>query len=142
MTDQQIWDYLIRKGLTPEGAAGLMGNLHHESGLRANNLQNSYEQSLGMDDATYTAAVDSGIYGNFVHDTAGYGLAQWTFWSRKEALLKYIRARGASIGDALAQLDFLLVELTGSYRPIWDVLTMTKSVRDASNIVLLQFERP
>ena len=28
----------------------------------------------------YTAAVDSGRYKNFVHDGAGDGLAQWTFW--------------------------------------------------------------
>lgn len=47
------------------GVAGLMGNLYAESGLRANNLQNSFEKKLGLSDDNYTLAVDSGAYGNF-----------------------------------------------------------------------------
>jgi hypothetical protein len=39
-----------------------------------------------MNDASYTAAVDNGSYTNFTHDFAGYGLAQWTYWSRKQGL--------------------------------------------------------
>lgn len=48
---------------------------------------------------TYTAAVDSGKYTDFVHDSAGYGLAQWTYWSRKEGLLKLTQKKGVSIGN-------------------------------------------
>ena len=66
MTEQQLFDYFITKGgLTPEGAAGLMGNLMAESGLRANNLQNTFEKKLGMTDKQYTEAVNSGTYTNF-----------------------------------------------------------------------------
>lgn len=54
-----------------------------ESGLMPNNLQNTYNNKLGKTDAEYTAAVDNGSYGNFVKDSAGYGLAQWTYWSEK-----------------------------------------------------------
>ena len=82
-TEEQIYNFLIGKGMTPAGAAGLMGNLYAESGLKPTNIQNSYEKKLGFTDETYTAAVDSGAYGNFVNDSAGYGLAQWTYWSRK-----------------------------------------------------------
>ena len=32
---QKIWDRLLSAGLTPAGAAGLMGNLQAESGLRS-----------------------------------------------------------------------------------------------------------
>jgi hypothetical protein len=70
-----------------------MGNLYAESGLKPNNLQNSYEKTLGFTDVTYTEAVDKGIYNNFIHDKAGYGLAQWTWWSRKEALLNYAKQK-------------------------------------------------
>ena len=87
--EEKIWNYLIGKGLSAAGAAGLMGNLYAESGLRPNNLQNSYEKSLGYSDEAYTAAVDNGSYGNFVRDSAGYGLAQWTYWSRKQNMLNY-----------------------------------------------------
>ncbi len=96
---QKIWGRLISAGLTPEGAAGLLGNLQAESGLNPRNLQNSFEKKLGFTDESYTAAVDSGAYTGFVHDGAGYGLAQWTYSSRKAALLAYAKARGRPVGD-------------------------------------------
>lgn len=66
-----------------------MGNLYAESALKPTNLQNTYEKKLGFSDTAYTQAVDNGTYTNFVKDSAGYGLAQWTHWSRKQALLAY-----------------------------------------------------
>ena len=92
--EERIWNYLIGKGLSSAGAAGLMGNLFAESALNPKNLQNSYEKKLGYTDDSYTVAVDNGSYDNFVHDSAGYGLAQWTFWSRKENMLTFARAAG------------------------------------------------
>ena len=139
---EKIWNFLTDNGLTAHGAAGLMGNLQAESGLVPNNLQNTYEKSLGMTDAAYTAAVDSGSYANFVRDSAGYGLAQWTYWSRKEALLNYARSRGASIGDLEMQLGFLLKELAEDFAGVLATLKKTGSILEASNAVLLNFERP
>lgn len=72
-TPEKIWNFLKSKGLSSCGAAGLMGNLYAESGLNPQNLQNSYEKKLGHTDASYTAAVDNGSYGNFARDGAGYG---------------------------------------------------------------------
>ena len=112
--DEKIWRYLKSAGLNDFGVAGLMGNLFAESGLNPKNLQNTYEKKLGMTDEEYTAAVDSGSYSNFVKDSAGYGLAQWTYWSRKDALLASCKAAGASVGDMDAQLNFLLLPLSGS----------------------------
>ena len=37
-----IWDRLTAAGLTPAGAAGLMGNLQAESGLNPRKLQNIF----------------------------------------------------------------------------------------------------
>lgn len=140
--DEIIWDKLIAAGLTPAGAAGLLGNLYAESGLNPRNLQNSYEKKLGYSDADYTAAVDCGAYDGFATDRAGYGIAQWTHPSRKAALLAYARARGLSIGDLDTQAGYLLQELQTVFRPLWDKLHTTASVREASDCVLLQFERP
>lgn len=78
---ERIWNFLISKGLNPFGVAGLMGNLDRESGLSPINLQNNYEKLLGFTDDTYTTSVDNGDYQNFVYDKAGYGIAQWTYWS-------------------------------------------------------------
>ena len=117
-----------------------MGNLVAESGLVPTNLQNNYERSLGMNDAQYTAAVDNGSYGNFVRDSAGYGLAQWTYWSRKQGLLEYARGKGVSIGDLEMQLEFLLKELAGY--GLLNTLKGAASIRSASDVVLLQYEKP
>lgn len=141
MTEQQIFDFLLAKGCTPQGAAGLMGNLIHESGLKANNLQNSYEVRLKYNDETYTKAVDDGTYKNFVNDCAGYGLAQWTYFTRKQALLNYARAIGASIGDCEMQMEFLIQEIMG-YKPVWNALLTTSDIRVASDFVLTQYEKP
>lgn len=140
--EEKIWNYLIEKGLSKAGAAGLMGNLNAESALNPKNLQNSYEKKLGYTDDSYTAAVDNGSYKNFVRDSAGYGLAQWTYWSRKQNMLEFARAAGKSIGDLEMQLDFLFKELTEGYKAVLNVLKTATTVRAASDSVLLNYERP
>ena len=104
---QKIWDKLISAGLTPAGAAGLMGNLYAESGLRPDNLQNTCEAKLGFTDEGYTVAIDNGCYTNFADDRAGYGIAQWTYPTRKAALLAFARAQGASSNFLLTSLSTL-----------------------------------
>ena len=49
--EKYIWDHLAAAGMTPAGAAGLMGNLYTESGLDPCNLQNTSEKKLGLTDA-------------------------------------------------------------------------------------------
>ena len=136
-----IWDFLKAKGFSDYAAAGIMGNLQAESGLRPDNLQNSFEKKLGYTDAEYTAAVDNGSYTNFVHDSAGYGLAQWTYYSRKQNLINHARAVGASIGNLAMQLDFLYIELKAN-SVIMRELSDATSVREASDTILLKYERP
>ncbi len=140
--ERLIWDKLISAGLTPAGAAGLLGNLQAESGLNPRNLQNSYEKKLGMSDEEYTAAVDSGAYKDFVTDGAGYGLAQWTNLNRKQLLLYFARVGAFSVGNLDTQLDYLIWELGEKFPAVWDKLRTTASVQEASDCVLLQFERP
>ena len=137
-----IWDRLYAEIQNPYGVAGVMGNFMAESGLRANNLQNSFEKSLGMTDEQYTVAVDNGTYTNFIQDRAGYGLYQATFWSIKESLLNFAKASGKSIGDRDMQVNHFLKMMREEYTAIWKVLTTAKSVREASDAVLLKFERP
>ena len=140
--EQIIWQFLKKQGFTDAGAAGMMGNLFAASALSPINLQNTYEKKLGYSDSAYTTAVDNGTYTNFVKDSAGYGLAQWTFWSRKQNLLNYAKSKGVSIGDLNMQLEFLMQELNVSYKSLLNTLKTTNSVSEASNGVLLQFERP
>ena len=136
-----IWNFLKSKGLNDYAVAGIMGNLEKESGLDPCNLQNSYNKKLNISDADYTAVVDAGAYPDFVTDKAGYGLVQWTYWSRKKALLDYAKAAGTSIGDLNMQLAFMWQELQG-YKTVMTVLNSAASVREASDIVLHKYEQP
>lgn len=136
-----IWDTLMTGINNPYGVAGLMGNLYAESALSPINLQGTYEKKLGYTDASYTAAVDNGTYTNFAKDAAGYGLAQWTYKTRKANLLKFAQTKNKSIGDLEMQLAFLLQEIKG-YSKVWKIITTATSVRQASDSVLTGFEKP
>ena len=139
--EQIIWTFLKGKGFNDYAAAGIMGNLWAESGLKPNNLQNTYEKSLGLNDDQYTATVDNGTYTNFARDSAGYGLAQWTYWTRKQNLLARAKAAGTSIADLSTQLNCLYEELS-SNAAIMQALAIADSVKAASDVILLKFERP
>ena len=140
--DEIIWDFFKSKGLNDFAVAGLMGNLKAESNLRPDNLQNSFEGRLGSD-AEYVKKIDSGRYSkiSFANDHAGFGLAQWTWHTRKEALYDYAKSQGKSIADLVMQLEFLWKELQ-NYTKTMSVLRNAKSVYEASTIVLTDFEKP
>ena len=141
--EKRIWNFLKAEGFNDFGTAGLMGNLFAESGLQPNNMEDQYQSKLGYNDETYTCAVDNGTYTNFVKDAVGYGLAQWTYWTRKQNLLNFARQNNKSIGDLDMQLNFLIKELKESYtNSVYNVLKKATSVLEASNAVLLNFERP
>lgn len=141
--EEKIWNALKEEFGNDYAAAGLMGNLYAESGLIANNLQNSHEKILGYTDASYTLAVDNGSYHNFVKDSAGYGLAQWTYWSRKEKLLNFAKEKNASIGDLGMQILFLIKELKESFNSsVYTPLKTVNSLFDAASLVMLKFEAP
>lgn len=140
--DKEIWDFLFEKIENPFGVAGLMGNLYAESCLIPNNLQNTYNARLGYSDKEYTDAVDNGMYAHFVNDSAGYGLAQWTYHSRKKALLEFAKEQNTSVGDLHMQLNFLCKELSENFSSVLKSLKNATTVSEASNVVLLKFECP
>lgn len=143
--EQTIWNYFIDKIGNEYGVAGLMGNLFAESGLYPNNLQNEYNNSLGMSDEEYTSAVDNGTYkaNQFINDSAGYGIAQWTHSSRKDGLYSYFQTGTyTSISDIYLQMDYLWYELNWEYNSVLLVLKNAESIREASNAVLHDFENP
>lgn len=141
--EKQLFHDFFLKNLGNEyGVAGLWGNIQAESNGRSNNLQRTYESKLGYTDETYTKAVDDGTYLNFVYDSAGYGIAQWTYYSRKQNLLDYAKSKGVSISDFQMQIEFILKELTEHYTSIYEALKNAKSVREASDVVVTKYEKP
>ena len=51
-------------------------------------------------------------------------------------------AKGKSIADEDAQLEYTVYELKKRYPSVWKILTTTSSVKTASDTVLRDFEVP
>lgn len=140
MNGHKIWNFLKEQGFNDFGAAGVLGNIYAESACKSTNLQSTGNKALGMTDEEYTVAVNNGTYTNFVRDAHGYGLCQWTYWSRKLALYNLAIKSGRSIGDMELQLTFMLREFK-SYK-ILDAMKNAKSIYDATKIMMLDYEKP
>lgn len=142
--EKMIWDRLYERLPNAYAVAGIMGNLQAESALNPENLQNSFEKKLKKTDRTYTKGVDDGSIDRmtFAKDSAGYGLAQWTYWSRKLQLYDYLKNRQLSIGDLAGQLEFIFYEMKNSYGGLWNALQGVSDVREATALVMRQYEKP
>lgn len=143
---KKIWDILLANGCTEAGAAGVIGNMEAESGLVPCRLQGDFTNGYTASIA-YAAKVDSGkmTRNQFAYDTTGgggWGLCQWTYWSRKAELFDYCKMLGASIGDLTAQVKFFCKECKENYSEVWKTISKTDDVQAASDAVLLKFERP
>lgn len=146
MSKQYIWNYFTGKIGNEYGVAGLMGNLQAESGLHCDRVQGDIPYSSYSQE--YTAQVDSGAISenDFVHNGpggGGYGLAQWTYYSRKQALYNMYKSGGyASIGSVELACEYLWWELQNSYPSVLRTLQSASSIREASDVVLHDFENP
>ena len=143
---QTIWNLLMADIKNEYGVAGLMGNLQAESGLYPDRVQGDIPYSSYSQE--YTSKVDSGEISeyDFVHNGpggGGYGLAQWTFYTRKQALYDMYKNEGyPSIGDVNLACAYLLYELKTSYTDVYSALVNAKTIRAASDKVLHDFENP
>ena len=140
--EKTCWDFLVGEaGMTEAGAAGLMGNLYAESGIESVIYENAFKPTVGLTDQEYVDWVNDGRYSEdkFINDAVGFGLAQWTYYTRKEALLNACRGR---IGDFNCQLGYLKVELMNHFTGVDSVLKSSNDVRECALKVLFDFETP
>lgn len=87
-------------------SSAFMGNIESESGFSPTNLQDtSVKGSHGTDNSWYIAEYNR-------NGGSGWGLLQWTFRTRKDALWLLADERGTDVGDMITQLDFLYKEVT------------------------------
>ncbi len=144
---QYIWNYFKGKLGNEYGTAALMGNLQAESGLCPYRLQGDFSDGYTTSQ-TYTNNVNSGVISeyDFVHNGpggGGYGLAQWTYYTRKQNLYNRWKNGGySSIGSIELACDFLYWELENSYGSVLSALKNATSIRAASDVVLHDFENP
>lgn len=138
MSNQSIYLQLVAAGMSPVAACAMMGNMQAESAMRANNAQDGMTR---LSDVEYTEAADNGLI-DFIYDSVGYGLCQWTFYSRKRELLSYCKARGVSVGNEAAQVDFCVKEMKEYYPALWDYLKTATGVYEAAGRICKEYEAP
>lgn len=139
--EKTIWDAMLKFIGNPYGVAGLMGNLKAESRLEPCCLEVSYRTKLDMTSKVYAQRVDDGSYQDFSTDGAGWGLAQWTYSEHKAGLLSYAKYKGTSVADLVTQIEYLQADLN-QFSSVLNVLKTAGSVREASDDVLLRYEKP
>lgn len=139
MSEQTIYQALRNGGLSAAGACGMMGNMYAESGMRSNNVQDNCTVS----DYDYTYNVDNGVLTRwqFMSDSYGYGLCQWTSSDRKDGLYLLAKEKGVSISDEAMQCEFCLYELK-KYKNLYEFLCSTDDIAKAAERVCAEFERP
>ena len=143
--EQRYYNAFMQRIGNVYGVCGLMGNLEQESNLTPFRKQGDMNYNDGYPESVaYTEKVDNGTYteSEFVNDSIGYGLAQWTFYTRKQGLYNMKKERGCSIGDFDLSVDYLMHELETGYIDVLNVLKNAKSLREASDKVLHDYESP
>ena len=99
-TQERIWWAILEAGYSKEAAAGVLGNIEAESGFK----------------------VDA-IEGGYTADNGGIGLCQWTNYPRasgkgRNANLKaYASSKGKEWTDEMAQIEYLIFEITPGGSP-------------------------
>ena len=143
MSKQTIYNALRKGGLTEVAALAMMGNWMCESGLEPNRLQGDFSpyRTLSKD---YVRRIEDFTLSRdqFSHDSKGFGLAQWTYWSRKEALWVMWHSSGVSIASDELQVKFALYELKTDYSSLYDYLMVANDLYTATSRICKEFERP
>lgn len=135
MDAKTIWDYLLQKTGNEYGTAAIMGNLMAESSLNPSCATGKNKVP------NYVQAADNGEV-DFVADGVAFGLVQWCYSSRKLGLMNYAKATGRSVGNLQMQLEYLVKEMSESYKTAWSAVTGVTSIRAASDVVMLKYEKP
>ena len=115
-----IKQWFINKGYNQSQIAGIMGNLHGESG---------FDNTVNEDHVQKEFDVNDGV---------GVGLAQWTYPKRKQDLLNYANSKGTSVYDLETQLAFLDQEID----PDLKARMANATVEEAVKMFLYEYENP
>lgn len=111
---KKAYEFFINKGLKPHQAAGIVGNLIHESGLKT------------------SIKGDGG---------KAFGIAQW-HPDRQKGLEALAKSLGTSKTDLNTQLEYVWQELNSTEKKALNALLNSKSVEQATSNFCQYYERP
>lgn len=111
-TSKYILNRLINSGISPKVSSAITGNLIRESRLNPQALS------------------ETGKY---------FGIAQWGE-SRRDELMSFAKSQKKSPSDLDLQVDFIVKELKGSHKKVWDKAEKAKDVISSANIISGEYE--
>ncbi len=132
-------------GMTLAGCAGAIVNFEFESLINPINVEDRYHTSAARTDEQYTRMVDTDPAYDFANDNGahyGYGLAQWTYPTRKVKMRRFHQERGVSIGDFKTQIEFFIQECKSEYPGTWSLLCSSRSAYDCAYNFCKIYENP
>ena len=140
---QTSYNILRAAGLTRASCLGFLGNWQAESGNEPNRLQGDFS-SYRTSSKDYTSRVQNGSISRqqFGTDQKGYGLAQWTYYSRKYELYDYWKKSGKALDDVALQTEFALIELKRDFSTLYSFLCTCNDLYTATKEICCKFERP
>ena len=140
---QSIYDRLRANGLTEAGALAMLGNWDCESNCESVRVQGDFSPYRTAS-KQYVEDIRTGRINrdSFKNDQKGFGLAQFTYFTRKAALYDYWKAKGGSIGDEALQVDFALLELRSAFTGLFNLLKTSADLYECTKQVCYIFENP
>ena len=153
---QTIYNLLMAHFHNDIGVSGLMGNLQAESCLTPYRMQSELSESADISRSyandvvqgnitrTQFVAKDQGSiwYNGVEYAGVGFGLAQWTYFNRKEALYDWRIANEFIDFGVNCTVSFLIHELSTNYPECYDMVLNGTNLRTVSDYILANFENP
>ena len=130
----------LAKYVTKECAAGISGNLFAISESLPNNYTPTHENKIEMnlERGEYISRVNDGTYPRytFINDGAGFGIADWCYYTRKAAL--YDKCKG-KIADLNFQLQYLIQEFKTDFAKLFSYLKSSTNLKECSRRVFTEY---
>ena len=139
---EYIYQQLRLAGVTKAGACAVLAQIQAESAFKANNLQDTFNSRLGISDDEFVRRVDAGDTNLFMTQDLGFGYAQWTYGTRKQKFLSFMRGKGVSIANEKAQVEFLIKEFKEDFASIWSMIRSSNDLIECSDKLLRIWENP
>ena len=140
---QQIYNRLRQDGLSEAGALGVLGNWDCESNCEPYRLQGDFSPYRTASKA-YVQSLNNGSLSKdqFSNDQKGFGLAQWTYPTRKAEMYDEWKKSSKAIDDPVFQADFAVKEMKRDNADLYSFLCKTNDIYQACSRVCKEFERP
>jgi hypothetical protein len=124
-----FYQLIVRGGYTEQQASGILANLAVESGRTSS----PGVVELGKSSSTSSTVPVKG---------AGFGIGQWTYRPRQEALMEYAESNNSKPDNLDTQIGFLIHEMQ-VLNPEWDSkLRRTNTPQEAAVTFMKDFEAP